>query len=88
MDAYCSEVRKLEGKFFGLEFHHVLRDSNSVADALSKLGSSRATVPKGTFVQELHKPSIKTAEEEALGQTAPQPTPEVLSVSVPPEDWR
>jgi hypothetical protein len=25
MDAYCLEVRKLENKFYGLEFHHVVR---------------------------------------------------------------
>jgi ribonuclease HI len=24
MDAYCAEIRKLEGKFYGLEFHHVV----------------------------------------------------------------
>jgi hypothetical protein len=26
MDAYCLEVRKPENKFYGLEFHHVVRD--------------------------------------------------------------
>ena len=24
MDAYCSEIRKLEGKFYGIEYHHVV----------------------------------------------------------------
>jgi ribonuclease HI len=42
MDAYCLEVRKLENKFYGLEFHHVVRDNNIAADVLSKLGSTRA----------------------------------------------
>jgi hypothetical protein len=42
MDAYCLEVRKLENKFYGLEFHHVVRDNNVAADVLSKLGSTRA----------------------------------------------
>jgi ribonuclease HI len=28
MDAYCLEIRKLENKFYGLEFHHVVRDNN------------------------------------------------------------
>jgi ribonuclease HI len=41
MGKYCIAVRKLEEKFEGLEFHHVERDRNAVADALSKLGSSR-----------------------------------------------
>ena len=39
MDAYCREIRKLEAKFYGLEFHHVPRDDNMAADVLSKLGS-------------------------------------------------
>ena len=58
MDAYCLEVRKLENKFFSLEFHHVIRDNNVAADVLSKLGSSRAQVPAGVFVHEIHAPSI------------------------------
>jgi ribonuclease HI len=42
MGKYCAAIRKLEDKFEGLEFHHVERDRNAAADALSKLGSSRA----------------------------------------------
>jgi capsular polysaccharide biosynthesis protein len=42
MDAYCLEVRKLENKFYGLEFHHIVRDNNVAADVLSKLGSTRS----------------------------------------------
>jgi ribonuclease HI len=42
MGMYYADVRKLEDKFEGLEFHHVERDRNSVVDTLSKLGSSRA----------------------------------------------
>jgi ribonuclease HI len=57
MDAYCLEVRKLENKFYGLEFHHVIRDNNVAADVLSKLGSTRAQVPVGVFIHELHTPS-------------------------------
>jgi hypothetical protein len=49
MNKYCAAVRKLEEKFEGLEFHHVERDRNAAADALSKLGSSRAQVPPGVF---------------------------------------
>jgi ribonuclease HI len=50
MGKYCAAVRKLEDKFEGLEFHHVERDCNTVADVLSKLGSSRAQVPPEIFV--------------------------------------
>ena len=59
MDAYYAEVRKLEKIFQGLEIHHVLRDSNVAADVLAKLGSDRAKVPPGIFVEELTAPSIK-----------------------------
>jgi hypothetical protein len=41
MGKYCIAVRKLEDKFEELEFHHVERDRNAAADALSKLGSVR-----------------------------------------------
>ena len=50
MEAYCSEVRKLEAKFDGIEYHHILRDYNVAADVLAKLGSKRALVPGGVFV--------------------------------------
>jgi ribonuclease HI len=42
MDSNCTMMRKLEDKFEGLEFHHIERDHNAVADALLKLGSSWA----------------------------------------------
>jgi ribonuclease HI len=72
MDAYCLEVRKLENKFYGLEFHHVIRDNNVAADILSKLGSTRAQVPAGVFVHELHTPSIS---DPAPTTTDPVPLP-------------
>ena len=63
MDAYCTKIRKLEGKFYGIEYHHVVRDQNQLADHLSKLGSSRAMILPGVFVQELLAPSIKEDKE-------------------------
>ena len=59
MGAYCSEVRKLEKHFQGLEIYHVLRDSNMAGNILAKLGSDRAKVPLDVFMQELKEPSIK-----------------------------
>jgi hypothetical protein len=83
MDAYCLEVRKLENKFYGHEFHHVIRDNNVAEDNLSKLGSTRAQVPVGVFVHELHVPSIP---ELAPTTTDPaQPGQEVMMIDV---DWR
>jgi ribonuclease HI len=72
MDAYCLEVRMLENKFYGLEFHHIVRDNNVAADVLSKLGSIRAQVPAGVFVHELHTPSVP---EPAPTTTDPVPLP-------------
>jgi ribonuclease HI len=86
MDASCLEVRKLENKFYGLEFHHVVRDNNVAADVLSKLGSTRTQVLAGVFVHKLHAPSIL---EPAPAPTTTDPAPsaagqEVMMIDV---DW-
>ena len=85
MDAYCVEIRKLEEKFYGIEYHHVVRDQNQLADQLSKIGSSRAAVPPGVFVQDLLVPSIK--EEKEVEEVPPA---EQLVLVVPSlvADWR
>jgi hypothetical protein len=85
MDAYCLEVRKLENKFYGLEFHHVVRDNNVAAGILSKLGSTRAQVPAGVFVHEIHAPSIP---EPAPPTTDPTHPPVVQEVMMTDVDWR
>jgi ribonuclease HI len=72
MDAYCLEVHKLENKFYGLEFHHVVRDNNVAADVLSKLGSTHAQVPAGVFVHELHAPSMRSRRHRPLSQRTPR----------------
>jgi hypothetical protein len=41
----------------------VIQDNNFGADVLSKLGSTRAEMPAGVFVNELHHPSIKASEQ-------------------------
>jgi len=60
MDLYCKEIRKCESNFYGIEYIHVVRDKNQAADALSKLGSSRAQIPQGVFVQDICEPSVGT----------------------------
>jgi ribonuclease HI len=72
MDAYCKEIRKLEGKFYGIKYSHVVRDKNQAADTLSKLGSSRAQVPHGVFVQDLlnHQLSKKVTPWSRSPQTS------------------
>jgi ribonuclease HI len=85
MDAYCLEVRKLENKFYGLEFHHVIRDNNVAADVLSKLGSTRAQVPVGVFVHEFHAPSIPEPAPATIDPAPSQAGQEVMMIDV---DWQ
>jgi hypothetical protein len=80
MGKYYTAVRKLEDKFEGMEFHHVERDHNTTADALSKLGSSRTQVPPGVFVQEALHPSISLDQVEECN-TLSQPESDS-------NDWR
>jgi ribonuclease HI len=80
MGKYCAAVRKLEDKFEGLEFHHVERDRNAAADALSKLGSSRAQAPPRIFVQEISQPSILSDQMQECS-TLSQPVSD-------PNDWK
>jgi hypothetical protein len=85
MDAYCLEVRKLENKFYGLEFHHVVRENNVAADVLSKLGSTRAQVRVGVFVHELHAPSIPEPAPPTTDPAHPPAGQEVMMIDM---DWR
>ncbi|XP_066319423.1 uncharacterized protein [Miscanthus floridulus] len=85
MDAYCAEIRKLEGKFYDIEYHHVVRDQNQLTDHLSKLGSSRAVIPPGVFVQDLLATSIKEDKEI---QEVPPVEQLVLAVPSSAADWR
>jgi hypothetical protein len=72
-----------------------LRGKNEVANELAKLCSSRAMVPIGVFLQELHEPSILKALAKATkmaksSQETPPPsesiteTPEVMEIY---SDW-
>jgi ribonuclease HI len=85
MDTYCLQVCKLENKFYGLEFHHVVRDNNVAVDVLSKLGSTRAQVPAGVFIHELHTPSIPEPAPTTTDPAPSQAGQEVMMIDV---DWR
>ncbi|XP_034569840.1 uncharacterized protein [Setaria viridis] len=86
MDVYCLEVRKLENKCSGLEFHHMAHDNNVPVDMLSKLRSTRAQVPAWVFVHELHKPSIQEpAPSISTDRSNDAPNREVIMIDV---DWR
>jgi ribonuclease HI len=87
MNAYCVEVRKLEDHFEGIEFHHVSRDNNMAADVLSKLGSKRALVPAGVFVQDLRKPSIRLLSDPETSHSNIPGSCNVL-IAEAKDDWR
>jgi hypothetical protein len=61
----------------------VLRADNQAADALSKLGSTRAEIPHGVFVEDLLKPSI---EEEDKPEIAMPPADQLIASISPQED--
>jgi len=86
MDLYSKEIRKWETNFYGIEYIHVVRDKNQAADALSKLGSSRAQIPRGVFVQDIHEPSVGS------GLVEKQPTETMLiddaTSTTSGRDWR
>jgi hypothetical protein len=65
MMMYCQELCRLENNFDGLEYLHILQGKNEVVYKLAKLSSSRAMVPPGVFIQELHEPSITKALAKA-----------------------
>jgi ribonuclease HI len=77
MEAYCDEVRRLEGKFYGLELNHIARRYNETADELAKIASGRTTVPPDVFSQDLHQPSVKIDDTPEL--EAPSAQPEATS---------
>jgi hypothetical protein len=91
MDAYCDEIQKHEGHFEGIEFQNVPRNNNIATDVLSKLGSQRALVPAGVFVQDLRKPSIKLLDPDNPEQSSKDqnlaPPGDVL-MTEEEDDWR
>jgi hypothetical protein len=85
---YWQELRKLENNFDGLEYLHILRGKNKITDELAKLGSSRAMVSIGVFLQELHEPTISkplamaNKVDESSQETPPPPDTITKSLEV------
>src|SRR3954466_5719625 len=63
MALYRFHVQKISGYFEGCEFHHIPRAENDAADTLSKLGSTRQSIPPGIALEHLRKPSITPSPE-------------------------
>jgi ribonuclease HI len=69
MAAYCQAVRDLEGKFHGLELHHMLRDYNKAVDVFAKAASSRSPVPTtSSQVTKISRPCEKKARSHTRSQ--------------------
>ena len=86
MDLYCKEIWKWESNFYGIEYIHMARDRNQAADALSKIGSSRAQIPQGVFVQDIHTPSVGTDLVDKPPNEAMLIHDTTLTTSI--HDWR
>jgi hypothetical protein len=82
MDTYYLDVRKLEKKFYDLEFNHIVYDNNIAADVLSKLGSTRAQVPTRVFVHGLHAPSMPEPAPMTTDLTLPPASQDVMMIDV------
>jgi hypothetical protein len=73
MGSYRFLVQRLSGYFEGCEFRHIPRAQNEAADTLSKLGSSRDSIPPGISLEHLRKPSIKPSPESSTIYVPPSP---------------
>ena len=72
MAAYRREVDIVAGHFKGYQVEHIDQHKNEAADALSRLGSQCKPVPPNTFLDVLHKPSVKLPTEEDLAIPDPE----------------
>jgi transcription antitermination factor NusG len=78
MASYHFLVQQISGYFEGCEFRHVPWAQNDAADTLSKLGSSRESIPPGISLEHLRKPSIKPSPESTSIYVPPSPEEAVL----------
>ena len=58
MVAYRNAVIKMPAQFEGLEFYHVVRESNEAVNVLARIGAKREPVPPNIFLEMLFKPSV------------------------------
>ncbi|XP_010236553.1 uncharacterized protein LOC104584112 [Brachypodium distachyon] len=85
MIAYRDMYNTLEGNFDGCELAHVSRASNEEADHLVNLGSTRAAVPPGDFLEIIHQRSIKEKSVTISVKKSPNSDPTADS-AVSPEN--
>ena len=85
MDAYCQEIHKLEGRFWGLELHHIPRKQNPNADTLAKMAAERKLAPSGGFVNDLNAPSARE-KQPAADRTKTEETERARKTEHAPSD--
>ena len=78
MEAYLTEVRKVEKQFLGLELQHMPRGTNKEADNIARRASKRQPQEPGVFEERLFKPSAtrplsRTAQPREELPQEPQP---------------
>ena len=75
MAAYRNAVLKMLARFEGLEFHHVARENNQVADILARIGAKRDPVPPN-ILGKLFKPSVVWEGDTCNNSPDPATTPD------------
>ena len=85
MAAYRRDVLDVAGHFKGYQVDHIDRRLNEAADALSRLGSQRKSVPPNVFLDVLHNPSVKLPSEEDLA--VPDPESQLVAALHATPDW-
>ena len=63
----------LEGSFKGCELRHIARSSNDEADRLANIGSTKAPIPPGVFLEQINKRSVKVRKHvESTAASTPE----------------
>jgi hypothetical protein len=76
MEAYYEEVRRLKDKFHGLKLNHIAHRYNEATDELTKITSSRTTIPLDVFARDLHQPSVNIRADGGVNGPSLDPLPE------------
>lgn len=76
--SYYQEIWKLEEKFAGIEFTHILWAKNKEVDTLAIIGSSRSLVRPGAFLAKSTSPTIGKMVESPSAELAKQLGSEML----------
>src|SRR4051812_11727612 len=74
MAAYRREVDRQVGFLVDYQVDHMDRRKNEAADALSRLGSQRKTVPTNVFLDVLTKSSVQSPTEQDIAEPDLEPT--------------